>query len=86
MSGVVDIARERVLHAAQEGKQAISSRSYIYPPLGILYFARHPSLWPPVLSRILPCLALNVGVLVPMFLFTYIPQAAVLSFTDGPFA
>ncbi|THH09730.1 hypothetical protein EW145_g1794 [Phellinidium pouzarii] len=61
-----------------------ASRSYLYPPLGVLYFTRHPSLWPPVLSRILPCLVLGVGVLVPMFIFTYIPQAAVLSVMNGP--
>ncbi|KAL5513089.1 ADE17 [Sanghuangporus vaninii] len=86
MSSIVDVARERALHVAQESKQALYSRSYLYPPLGVLYFVRRPSLWPPLLSRILPCLVLSVGVVVPMFFFTYIPQAAVLSFTDGPFA
>ncbi|KAL5531566.1 hypothetical protein ACEPAG_4443 [Sanghuangporus baumii] len=86
MSSIVDTARDRALYAAQESKQALYSRTYLYPPLGVLYFVRRPSLWPPLLSRILPCLLLSVGVVVPMFFFTYLPQAAVLSFTDGPFA
>ena len=86
MSSLGEVLRKHIANAAEDLKQAISSRSFVYPPLGVLYFVRHPSLWPPVLSRILPCLALSVGVIVPMFLFTYLPQAAILSFTDGPFA
>ncbi|EJD07451.1 uncharacterized protein FOMMEDRAFT_100704 [Fomitiporia mediterranea MF3/22] len=86
MSSIVDATRERTVHVAEESRRAFYSRSYLYPPLGVLYLARRPTLWPPVLSRLLPCLGLSVAVLVPMFIFTYIPQAAVLSFTDGPLA
>ena len=84
MSSATDIVRERALHATTVSKQAVLSRSYLYPPLGVLYFLRHPSLWPPVLNRILPSLLLSVAVLVPMFLFTYIPQAGILSLVNGP--
>ncbi|KAI5121863.1 hypothetical protein M0805_001071 [Coniferiporia weirii] len=86
MSSTTDIVRERAVHATKTIKAAVLSRAYFYPPLGVLYFVRHSSLWSPVLSRILSCLALSVGVLVPMFIFTYIPQAALLSVMNGPVA
>jgi hypothetical protein len=71
-------------HVIATSKTALGSRAYLYPPLGALYFLNHSSLWPPLLSRIVPCLALSVGVIVPMFLFTYVPQAAVLTVMNGP--
>lgn len=39
-----------------------------------------------MLSRIGPTLALSVGVTVPMFIFTYVPQLTVLVFVNGPVA
>ncbi|KAH8116330.1 hypothetical protein DFH11DRAFT_1852999 [Phellopilus nigrolimitatus] len=84
MTSAVDFLRGHAVRATATSKQAVLSRTYLYPPLGVLYLARHPPLWPPVLARILPCLALSLAVLVPMFVFTYIPQAAVLSIMNGP--
>lgn len=84
MSTATDVVRERAIHTTAVSKEAVLSRSYLYPPLGVLYFLRHASLWSPVLNRILPCLLLSVGVLVPMFVFTYLPQAGILSLVNGP--
>lgn len=84
MSTTKDVLRERALHTTAVSKEAIVSRSYLYPPFGVLYFLRHASLWAPVLNRILPSLLCSLAVLVPMFLFTYLPQAGVLSLVNGP--
>lgn len=84
LNSVTDIARERTLQAFAISKQAATSQAYLYPPLGALYLLYHPSLWPPVLKRLLPCVALSAGVISVMFLFTYVPQAAVLSLMNGP--
>lgn len=55
-------------------------------PQGIFYFISHKPLWKPMLSRLLPTLGLGTGVTIFMFLFTYLPQAAMLAFTSGPLA
>lgn len=80
----MDSTKAVAQHALDTSKTALASRAYIYPPLGALYLLNHPSLWPPLLSRMLPCLALSIGVVVPMFLVTYLPQAAVLTMVNGP--
>jgi len=84
MSSVADNVRARAVETASASKAAVVSRSYLYPPMGLVYLITHSVLWPPVLSRILPCLGLSLAVLVPMFLFAYLPQAAVLTFLNGP--
>jgi len=53
---------------------------------GIYYFASHRSLWSPLLHKLAPTLTLGVGVTTFMFLFTYVPQAAMMFFTSGPLA
>lgn len=53
---------------------------------GIFYFISHKPLWKPLLSRLLPTLTLGTAVTVFMFVFTYLPQAAILAFTSGPLA
>lgn len=53
---------------------------------GIYYFVSHRSLWKPLLSKLAPSLTLGVGVTAFMFLVTYVPQAAIMAFTEGPIA
>lgn len=84
MDNAKELVRERAAHTTAVSKDAVVSRSYFYPPLGVVYLLRHTSLWPPVLSRIMACLLLSGAVIVPMFLFTYIPQAGILSIFNGP--
>jgi len=53
---------------------------------GIFYFLSHRSLWKPLISKLAPTITLGLGVTTFMFLFTYVPQAAVMAFTSGPLA
>jgi len=41
-------------------------------------------LWKPLLSKLVPTMTLSVAVITFMFVFTYLPQAAVLAFVNGP--
>ncbi|KAK4540602.1 hypothetical protein LTR36_009032 [Oleoguttula mirabilis] len=74
---------ERVRHIAEEGAK---SGAYLYPLKGIYYLATHPDLYKPLLNRLAPTLTLGLGITVAMFLFTYLPQVAVLVWTSGPLA
>ncbi|KIJ40386.1 hypothetical protein M422DRAFT_173650 [Sphaerobolus stellatus SS14] len=73
-----------IAYLGKLARDAVASGTYLYPIRGISYFIGHPSLYPPLASRILPCTLLTLGVTIPMFLFTYIPQAAILTFVNGP--
>ncbi|GKT45969.1 outer spore wall protein RRT8 [Colletotrichum spaethianum] len=65
---------------------AAKSKAYLYPIKGIVYFATHRTLWKPLLSRIGSYLLLSAGVITGMFVFTYVPQLALLVFVNGPLA
>ncbi|KAL9617083.1 MAG: hypothetical protein Q9160_008113 [Pyrenula sp. 1 TL-2023] len=67
-------------------QQAIKSEAYLYPFKGIIYFISHRSLWKPLFSKLAPTLSLGLVVTIFMFIFAYLPQAAVLAFTSGPLA
>ncbi|RHZ68276.1 uncharacterized protein CDV56_103753 [Aspergillus thermomutatus] len=62
------------------------SGAYLYPVKGILYFSYHKDLWRPFLSRAVQTIGLGLGVTTAMFFFTYVPQAAIMTFTSGPLA
>jgi hypothetical protein len=53
---------------------------------GILYFISHKELWKPLTSKLSPILTLSFGVTTFMFVFAYLPQAAIMTFTSGPVA
>lgn len=53
---------------------------------GIFYFLTHRQLWRPLAAKLLPSLTLGAGITAFMFVFTYVPQAAVMAFTQGPLA
>ena len=53
---------------------------------GLYYFAAHRSLWRPLTSRLSSTLTLSVGITTFMFVFAYLPQAAIMTFTSGPLA
>ena len=50
------------------------------------YYVSHRSLWKPLTAKLVPSLALGLGVTTFMFVFTYVPQAAIMAFTQGPLA
>jgi hypothetical protein len=82
--------------------EAVKSKAYLYPIKvrstcvlmeeklihcqGIYYFAAHRDLWRPLTSRLASTLTLSVGVTTFMFVFAYLPQAAIMTFTNGPLA
>lgn len=76
-----DAARLRALTT-----QAATSGAYLYPIKGIVYFLSHRALWKPLLAKLVPTLTLGAGVTTLMFVFTYVPQAALMAFTNGPIA
>ncbi|EGC42373.1 conserved hypothetical protein [Histoplasma capsulatum var. duboisii H88] len=62
------------------------SGTYIYPFQGILYLVSHRSLRQPLVSKLSKIVSIGIPVTTMMFFFTYIPQMAVLAFTNGPLA
>ncbi|KAI9808798.1 MAG: hypothetical protein M1825_003951 [Sarcosagium campestre] len=74
---------DRVKSLAQD---AARSGAYLYPLKGIAYFLAHRDLWKPLLSKLAPTITLAIGVITFMFVFAYLPQAAVLSIFNGPLA
>ncbi|MCJ1309272.1 hypothetical protein MMC25_002931 [Agyrium rufum] len=83
---VKEVAVEEVDRIKTQTVEAAKSGAYIYPIRGIVYFVSHRSLWKPLMSRLIPTLSLGLGVTVFMFVFTYLPQAALMTFTQGPLA
>ena len=53
---------------------------------GIFYFFSHRSLWKPLTSKLAPTIFLGLGITTFMFIFTYVPQMAIMAFTSGPLA
>ena len=49
-----------------------------------MYFLTHRELWKPLISKLATSLTLGLGVFTFMFIFTYVPQAAVLALVNGP--
>ncbi|KAI9819116.1 MAG: hypothetical protein M1827_007272 [Pycnora praestabilis] len=67
-------------------KDAARSGAYLYPLRGIVYFLSHRDLWKPLMTKLTPTLTLGLGITTFMFVFTYLPQAAILAFSNGPLA
>jgi len=94
MSRTIDSAKAKAKEVAVEdfnkakilARSAAKSGAYLYPIKGIFYFLGHKSLWKPLLSKLVPTMSLSVGVIAFMFIFTYLPQLAVLVFVNGPLA
>lgn len=81
-----EIAIEDFNKAKILARSAAKSGAYLYPFKGIYYFLSHRSLWKPLLSKLTPTMTLSVGVVSFMFVFAYLPQAAVLALVNGPLA
>jgi hypothetical protein len=67
-------------------QDVIMSGAYLYPFKGIVYFATHKELWRPFISRAGRTMTLGLGITSVMFFFTYMPQVAIMAFTNGPLA
>lgn len=47
------------------------------------YYASHRFLWPLLRGRLVPCMILSIIVFVNLFLWTYLPQVALLAIIYG---
>ncbi|MCJ1469775.1 hypothetical protein MMC07_008417 [Pseudocyphellaria aurata] len=83
---VKEVAVEEAERIKSLASDAARSGAYLYPIRGIAYFLSHRSLWKPLTSKLAPTISLGLGVTTFMFVFTYLPQMAVMAFTSGPLA
>ena len=83
---VKEVATEEAERLKTLSIQAVRSGSYLYPFRGMAYFLSHRSLQKPFFSVLLPTLSLALATTVALFVTLYLPQAAVLAFTQGPLA
>ncbi|KAI4156823.1 MAG: hypothetical protein L6R39_000989 [Caloplaca ligustica] len=83
---VKEVAVEEADRLKHLTSDAARSGAYLYPIRGIAYFLSHKSLWKPLTSKLAPTITLGLGITTFMFVFTYLPQAAVMAFTSGPLA
>ncbi|RKF63188.1 putative protein family protein [Erysiphe neolycopersici] len=67
-------------------RYAIRSGTHKYAFKGIVYFIKNRKLWKPLIPQLTAFFTASYIVIFFMFLFTYIPQLAVLSFFHGPMA
>lgn len=86
VSKVEETVKDEVRSVGAQAKAAAQSGAYLYPLKGILYLFTHRDLWKPLFARLVPTLGLGVAITTGMFLLTYVPQLAILVFTQGPLA
>ncbi|KFX95442.1 hypothetical protein V490_03871 [Pseudogymnoascus sp. VKM F-3557] len=58
----------------------------LYPILGIWFFITHPPFWSLFKTRLIPVLFLSLLVYTLLFMFAFLPQAALLAIFHGPAA
>lgn len=83
---VKEVAKAEASKVSAMTKDAVYSRTYLYPINGILYFLTHRDLWRPLFSKLAAVLTTSIGVTTFMFAFAYLPQMAIMAFTSGPAA
>ncbi|KAG8864114.1 hypothetical protein FRB96_006988 [Tulasnella sp. 330] len=81
---VAHIVVANAKEAATIGTQAVVSGAYLYPIEGIYYLGRHPKLWKPLQRPLLLGVLTSFVVTSFMFFFTYLPQVAILTLSNGP--
>ncbi len=67
-------------------RDALLSRAWSYPILGITYLATHPVLYKAVTPVISKAIATSIGITGALFFFTYLPQVAFCALFSGPLA
>ncbi|RPA79171.1 hypothetical protein BJ508DRAFT_416110 [Ascobolus immersus RN42] len=83
---VIDKVKLQVSHYGKLFGRAVQSGAYLYPIRGAAYAASHPNLLKPLYKRLPTLLPVSAGVVATMFTFTYVPQALLLTFVNGPLA
>jgi hypothetical protein len=72
--------------AALQPIRNVVSASFLYPFKGVWYFLAHREYYPLFGRRIIPLTIMSIVVLMLLFMFTYLPQAAFLRIFQGPTA
>lgn len=85
-STLKSILLDKLDEMASISRDAILSRAWSYPILGIWYSLGHPSLYRSAAPVILKAMLTSVGITVALFVFTYLPQVAFCALFSGPFA
>ena len=67
-------------------RDTLLSHAWVYPLLGISYFASHPNLVKAVAPVLLRALGTSFAITAAMFFFTYVPQLAFCVLFSGPLA
>ncbi len=86
MSEVKAILVEKISQLIIYSRDAVISRAWSYPLIGISYFAWHPNLYRAVAPTLLKALTASVGITFGLALFTYLPQMAFCALFSGIFA
>lgn len=77
---------EKLSQLAIDCRDAVVSKTWVYPLLGISYFATHSNLYKPVLPALLKALVGSTAIVFGLIFFTYIPQMAFCALFSGIFA
>ncbi|KAL8968296.1 MAG: hypothetical protein Q9183_002528 [Haloplaca sp. 2 TL-2023] len=71
------------LYPLKASNNLLPRKTHAYIEQGLIYFARHPFLYPLLRARLVPALLLSVVVLATLFIWTYLPQVAFLALFHG---
>jgi len=89
-SNIANTAKDAAIEDLRKAKilaqDAAKSKAYLYPFKGLAYFLMNRPLWKPLAGQLMPTITTATAVTISMFLFTYVPQAAVLTLVNGPLA
>ncbi|KAF9475683.1 hypothetical protein BDN70DRAFT_908031 [Pholiota conissans] len=86
MESLKAAAIEKLVDIAILSRDALFSRAWSYPILGITYLGTHPALYKAIAPLIAKAIATSMGITAVLFIFTYFPQVAVCALFSGPFA
>ncbi|KAH8093200.1 hypothetical protein BXZ70DRAFT_897501 [Cristinia sonorae] len=81
---IVHQLQQEATQAARLSGDAISSFAWVWPFRGILYAIAHPHVILSVRSALIKSLVTSAISFIALAIFTYVPQAAVLSLFTGP--
>lgn len=83
---VKDIIKDDGTQFYSSALDGIKSISYIYPILGLAFLFNHSKILVQMKPLMYKSLIISISVLAFMFVFTYVPQVAILSIVNGPLA
>jgi hypothetical protein len=83
---IKEVAVEEADRIKTLASDAARSGAYLYPLKGIAYYLSHRELWKPLTAKLAPTITMGIGITTFMFVFTFLPQMAVMAFTSGPLA